>query len=118
EIDEWLSSFTAEHEDRSLMKALQAAGVPAGAVFDAGNVVNDPQLESVEFFVPLAHPEAGTHVWPRFAARLSLTPATMRRHAATMGEHNDYAALELAEIEPAHYTTLLETGVVRTTPPE
>jgi hypothetical protein len=42
----------------------------------------------------------------------------MRRHAATMGEHNDYAALELAEIEPAHYTTLLETGVVRTTPPE
>jgi len=118
EIDERLSSFTAEHEDRSLMKALQAAGVPAGAVFDAGNVVNDPQLESVEFFVPLAHPEAGTHVWPRFAARLSLTPATMRRHAATMGEHNDYAALELAEIEPAHYTTLLETGVVRTTPPE
>ena len=42
----------------------------------------------------------------------------MRRHAATMGEHNDYAALDLAEIETSHYVMLLEAGVIRATPPE
>jgi crotonobetainyl-CoA:carnitine CoA-transferase CaiB-like acyl-CoA transferase len=100
------------------MKDLQEAGVPAGAVLDAGEVVNDPQLASLGFFVSLTHAEAGTHVGPRFAARLSLTPATMRRPAATMGEHNDYAALDLAEISRSDYMTLVQAGVIRTTPPE
>tara|TARA_B100002049_G_scaffold36824_2_gene24217 strand:+ start:4458 stop:6737 length:2280 start_codon:yes stop_codon:yes gene_type:complete len=118
EIDVRLSSFTIDQEDRSLMNALQAAGVPAGAVFDAADVVNDPQLESLEFFVPLTHPEAGTHLWPRFAARLELTPATMRKAAATMGEHNEYAALQLAELDRSRYDALLIEGTVRTEPPE
>ena len=118
EIDVRLSSFTIDQEDRSLMNALQAAGVPAGAVFDAADVVNDPQLESLEFFVPLTHPEAGTHLWPRFAARLELTPATMRKAAATMGEHNEYAALQLAELDRSRDDALLIEGTVRTEPPE
>ena len=118
EIDERIASFTAECNDRELMEDLQGVGVPAGAVLDAGDVVNDPQLASVDFFVPLTHPEAGTHVWPRFAGRLSLTPATMRRPAATMGEHNDYAALHLAEISKSDYAALINDGVIRTTPPE
>ena len=100
------------------MKDLQKLGVPAGAVFDASDVVNDPQLASLSFFVPLAHPEAGTHVWPRFAARLSLTPATLRRPAATMGEHNDYVAFDLAQITQSEYMSLVEAEVIRTTPPE
>ena len=118
EIDQRLSSFTAKCDDRMLMKDLQEAGVPAGAVLDAADVVDDPQLASVGFFVPLTHAEAGTHVWPRFAARLSLTPPTMRRPAATMGEHNEYAALDLAEISQSEYMTLLNAGVMRTMPPE
>ena len=116
-IDTRLAAFTAQRNDFSLMMELQAAGVPAGAVFDAADVVNDPQLESTQFFVPLAHPEAGTHVWPRFAARLALTPATMRRPAATMGQHNDFAALQLAELDNDTYSALLNSGVIRTTPP-
>ena len=118
ELDARLSAFTATQEDRSLMMALQAAGVAAGAVFDAADVAHDPQLESLAFFVPLTHPEAGTHAWPRFAARLKLTPATMRRPAATMGEHNEYAALELAGVSPSHYDALLQQGIIRTEPPE
>ena len=42
----------------------------------------------------------------------------MRRPAATMGEHNDYAALDLAEISRSDYMTLVQAGVIRTTPPE
>ena len=118
ELDARLSAFTATQEDRSLMMALQAAGVAAGAVFDAADVAHDPQLESLAVFVPLTHPEAGTHAWPRFAARLKLTPATMRRPAATMGEHNEYAALELAGVSPSHYDALLQQGIIRTEPPE
>jgi benzylsuccinate CoA-transferase BbsF subunit len=117
ELDARLSSFTVDQEDRSLMVALQTAGVPAGAVFDAADVVNDPQLQSLAFFVPLSHPAAGTHVWPRFAARLELTPATMRQAAGMMGEHNEYAALELAELSRSHYEALLKQGIVRTEPP-
>ena len=118
DIDSRLSAFTIDYDDRSLMTELQEAGVPSGALFDAADVINDPQLNNIKFFVPLEHPEAGIHVWPRFAARLALTPATMRRPAATMGEHNEFAALQLAEMDSSTYSALLDSGVLRTMPPE
>ena len=42
----------------------------------------------------------------------------MRSPAATMGEHNEYAALELAGVSPSHYDALLQQGIIRTEPPE
>ena len=118
ELDLALSNFTVAQVDTNLMAQLQSVGVPCGAVLNAADVVHDPQLKAVEFFEPLAHDEAGTHVWPRFAARLSLTPATMRRSAPTMGEHNEYAALELAGLDEREYERLIDLGVLRITPPE
>ena len=41
----------------------------------------------------------------------------MRRAAGTMGQHNEYAALELAELSRSQYETLLKQGIVRTEPP-
>ncbi|MCP5026366.1 MAG: CoA transferase [Actinomycetia bacterium] len=117
EIDERLTEFTRNQIDVELMSLLQAAGVPAGAAHDAGEVMNDPQLAAIGFFAELEHADAGTHPWPRFPVRLSATPATMRSAAALMGEHNEYAACDLAGYTPEQYQTLLENGIVRTTPP-
>jgi len=117
ELDQRLSAFTADHDDQELMRRLQAAGVPAGAVLDASQVMADPQLDALGYFVQLDHPDAGTHPWPRFPARLSLTPATLRSPAALMGEHNHYAACTLAGYGPKRYQKLLDDGVLRVDPP-
>lgn len=117
EIDERIAAFTADADDLKLMGQLQDRGVAAGAVTDAADVMNDPQLRSLAFFVELAHSDAGTHAWPRFPARLSLTPATLSKPAATMGQHNEYAVLELAGYSQECYDALVEAGIVRTEPP-
>ncbi|MCP3855084.1 MAG: CoA transferase [Actinomycetia bacterium] len=117
EIDEQLAAFTGGEVDIELMARLQAAGVPAGAVHDAAEVVNDPQLAAIDFFAVLEHAEAGPHPWPRLPVRLSATPATMRHAAALMGENNEYAVCELAGYTAEQYRTLLDQGIVRTTPP-
>ncbi|MCP3988564.1 MAG: CoA transferase [Actinomycetia bacterium] len=116
ELDEWISALTAEADDIELMRQLQAVGVPAGACLGADEVMADPQLDAVEFFVELDHPDAGTHPWPRFPVRLSATPATMRLPAPTMGEHNHYVATELAGISSQRYQDLVEAGILRTDP--
>ena len=117
EIDGCLAAAVAGHDDIELMTRLQAAGVPAGAVLAAPDVHRDPQLEAIGYFVELDHPVAGTHPWPRFPGRLSLTPATMRSAAPLMGQHNEYAARDLAGFDEAHYRALVDGGVVRDGPP-
>lgn len=117
ELDTRLAELTGRCDDQQLMHELQAAGVPAGAVLGAPEIMADPQLRSIAFFAELDHPAAGAHEWPRFPVRLSLTPATMRRPAATMGEHNEYVLRTLAGLDAEEYEDLLDRGIVRTTPP-
>ncbi len=117
EIDRCLAAFTAQYDDVELMHRLQAAGVAAGAALAAPEIMSDPQLQHLDFFVDLDHPEAGTHPWPRFPARLSGTPATMRSPAALMGQHNEYAAKTLAGLSDDAYEELVAAGVLRTDPP-
>ena len=117
ELDRRIEARTVKRDDRELMAELQAAGVAAGALSTAADVMVEPALAAVGFFVELDHPDAGRHAWPRFPARLSSTPATMARRAPLMGEHNRYAARELAGYGEAKYQALLASGVLRIEPP-
>lgn len=117
ELDRAIGRATSRRNDHRLMHELQEAGVPAGAVLDAADVVHDPQLAAAGFFHDLAHPDAGTHRWPGFPGRLSRTPATMRRSAPLMGEHNEYATRTIAGYSDRQYQSLLNRGILRTEPP-
>ncbi len=117
ELDRRVEARTVEHDERALMADLQAAGVPAAAVSAAADVMAEPALAAVDFFVELDHPDAGRHPWPRFPARLSATPAAMGRRAPLMGEHNRYAACDLAGYGEAEYRALLAADVLRIEPP-
>ncbi|OGO40120.1 MAG: hypothetical protein A2147_08335 [Chloroflexi bacterium RBG_16_57_8] len=58
-------------------------------VSDIRDVVANPQLRSRDFWVRLPHPELDdTITYPGPFAKLSETPATLRRRAPLIGEHN------------------------------
>jgi len=117
ELDERIAAFTASADGAELARQLQDTGVPAGELLDAPQIMADPQLAAVDFFVELDHADAGAHLWPRFPGRLFGTPATLRRPAALMGEHNRYAVCDLAGRDEDAYEALVESGVVRIDPP-
>ncbi|WP_422678170.1 CoA transferase [Blastococcus brunescens] len=59
-LDELLAAATADRDAGELFTRLQEAGVPAGVVQDAADVVErDPHLQARGHWVRLEHPEMG-----------------------------------------------------------
>lgn len=88
ELDAVIGVWTATQDHIDLMRRLQEAGIAAVAAFDARELVENEQLAARGFWVPITHPDAGTFVFPGFPAHLSATPASYRRPAPGLGEHN------------------------------
>jgi crotonobetainyl-CoA:carnitine CoA-transferase CaiB-like acyl-CoA transferase len=88
EIDEIVAGCTRGRSDIDLMHQLQAAGVPAGAVLDAADLVDrDPQLAHRGHWVRLPHPEMGQTLYNSPPFRMSRSNATLRGPAPLIGEH-------------------------------
>ena len=85
-ITAWTRSRTAEEA----MAALQAAGIPAGAVQRADDLVErDPQLRHRGFFVDVPAEEGGCVRGDGYPALFSATPPTFRRAAPLLGADNE-----------------------------
>ncbi len=118
EIDGLVAAWAAPLDAAEASARLQAAGVAAAPVADAAEVLADPHLAARGFFVPVEHPEAGTHPWPRLPVVLSATPATVRRPAPLLGQHNHEVLTTLASLDEPTLARLEAEGAVAERPPE
>ena len=91
DLDQLIAQATTEWQNHTLMQALQEAGVPAGAVLDAQELLFDPHLLQRGFYDVVAHhPSTGMPALP-YAGRpwkFTATPAVPAKPAPIMGEHN------------------------------
>ncbi len=117
ELDAAIGGWTARHDHTALMQRLQQAGIAAVAVFDARELVENEQLAARGFWVPITHPDAGTFVFPGFPAHLSATPASYRRPAPGLGEHNVEVLGGLLGLGWSELRTLEAEGVIASEPP-
>ncbi len=84
EVARWTRGLPAE----AVMERCQAAGVAAGVVQDARELVEaDPQLRARGFYRPATHPVAGTFLHEGVVPRLAETPGAIRHAAPRLGEH-------------------------------
>lgn len=92
-LDEAVGKATTSWDKFDLMHALQAAGVPAGAVLDGKELLFNPHLRSRGFYEVVSHhPGTGMPSLP-YASRpwkMSESPAGIRHAAPLLGEHNRY----------------------------
>ena len=95
DLDAHIEVWTSQRTPREVMELLQAAGVSAGAVHDARDLVEDPQLRARGQYPVLDHPEAGPTVYDGPTFPLSKTPGSVRRPAPLLGQHTDYVLTEL-----------------------
>jgi benzylsuccinate CoA-transferase BbsF subunit len=116
-LDTALAGWTKGFEHRELMTQLQRAGVPAGAVLDAGEVLDDPHLLARQAFVTIDQPEIGPMVTPMTPIRLSASPVAVRRPAPKLGQHNAEVLATEAGLDPAAIAELEAMGVVADEPP-
>jgi benzylsuccinate CoA-transferase BbsF subunit len=89
-IDEWLTAETRLREPFDLMRQLQDAGVPAGVVQNAGDLIErDPQLAHRQHWQYLEHPEMGRSIYNNVPIKLSRTPGQLSRPAPMLGQHTE-----------------------------
>lgn len=98
-LREAVAAWTKGQDPHALMHALQAEGVPAGAVQNARNLVErDEQLAARGALVTVDHPEMGPVVYNSPPYKLSRTPPVIRS-APLIGQHNDEVFREWAGID-------------------
>jgi crotonobetainyl-CoA:carnitine CoA-transferase CaiB-like acyl-CoA transferase len=115
ELDELISQVTPGWDSLELMQALQGAGVPAGAVLDAKDLLFNPHLRARQFYELVSHhPSTGIPPLP-YASRpwkLSRTPAAPGKAAPIMGEHNQWALAELLGQSKDEIEALEAAGII------
>ena len=115
ELDRLLSGMTAAWDSHQLMAALQAEGVPAGAVLDSKDLLFNPHLMERRFYEVVSH-HPSTQMPPLpYAGRpwkLSETPQVAPRAAPLMGEHNDLVFRDLLGMSASEVQGLQANGVI------
>lgn len=105
-ISEWTVGFTAER----LMELMQNAGVLAGVVKSAEDIISDPELKHRNSFWKMEHKIIGplTHLGRPFT--LSKTPAQPSMPAPCLGEHTEYVCTRLLGMPDDEFVELVASG--------
>jgi benzylsuccinate CoA-transferase BbsF subunit len=112
EIEVAIAAWTSTRTPHEAMDALQAAGVPAGAVQTCEELFADPQLLHRDHWWHLEHAVIGRHAYDAPAWKLSRTPAQGRRAGPTLGQHTYEICRELLGLNDAAISALCTEGVL------
>lgn len=113
ELDSRIEEWTSTQSPENILKRLQQAGVPAGLVQTAGDLVHDPQLRSRGFFVPLGHPLLGETVTDAGAIKMDGPRGRNWQRAPLLGEHNRYVFMELLGLSEEEIKDYVQQGAIR-----
>jgi succinyl-CoA---D-citramalate CoA-transferase len=88
ELDGLIAGWTATLDADRLLAALEEAGVPAGRIYRAADMLADPHYQARQAIVRLADPELGEIAMQNVAPRLSATPGRVAWPGPALGRHN------------------------------
>ena len=114
ELDERVADWTASLSVMSVVEALQPA-VAAGPVHNQSALYDDPQISHLGYFEVLEHPVIGEVPYNGMQARLSATPAHLRKAAPCVGEDSYYVLSELLDLDADEIADLLAAEVIEIT---
>ena len=89
EVDEIIRPWMLRQDKRTAMEMLNGAGVPAGAVFDTGDLMNDPSFRATGMLTEIIHPTRGPVVLPGWPVKMSGSPTPPISCPPALGQHTD-----------------------------
>jgi len=112
ELDRLIEAWTINYSPEEVMALMQTAGVPAGVVETAEDLLdNDLQLRHRRSFWELDHPEIGKYRSIGASFVLSKSPYELRR-APLLGEHNEYVLKDICGMSDEEIAELVIEGVL------
>ena len=111
EVDEIIANWTRQHTKDEAMKRIGEAGVPAGAVFDTLELMNDASLSDRAILQTTQHPTTGEVKMPGWPVRFDGSPPKLKP-SPMLGEHIDEVFANWLGMSADAIAQLREEGVV------
>ncbi|MEV4415797.1 CoA transferase [Catellatospora sp. NPDC049609] len=112
ELDDLISEWTRTRPADKLLAELHEAGVPAGGVYTAKDMLADPHIAAREAIVRVPHPDFGELPMQNVAPRLSADPGAVRWAGPALGQHNDEIYGSLLGLSEDEQAELRAQGVI------
>ena len=112
EVDARLEEWTSTRCARDIEVALQAAGVPAGAVLNYRQLRRDPELNARGMFQEVMHPAFGLEVRSASLWERGNFPQPIDLPAPMFGQHNDEVLRGVLDMTPDTVAELRRDRVI------
>jgi formyl-CoA transferase len=111
EIDAAIEHWTLRRRVDEALEALGAARVPAGKVYTAKDICEDPHYRARDMILTQRTRDGHDLEVPGVVPKLSLTPGTLRSPAPHLGEDTDRVLAQIG-VTPAQIAELRRRGIV------
>ncbi|HEY2482337.1 MAG TPA: CoA transferase [Caulobacteraceae bacterium] len=113
ELDNLIAAWTGERTVAEVERVMIEAGVPAGKIYRAADMLADPHFQARESIVEVDHPKWGKLPMQNVFPRLSATPGRVRRTASqAVGQDNAEVYGERLGLSAADLADLQAKGVI------
>jgi formyl-CoA transferase len=89
EIDTAIEAWTSARGQDEVLAVLAAAGVPAGKIYSAADILADPQYRARDMLCEITTAGGATMKVPGIVPKLSATPGSIRSLAPKLGQDTD-----------------------------
>jgi formyl-CoA transferase len=110
-IDEILGAWTKTRTKHEAMEQVGGAGIPAGAVFDTMELMNEPTFEQRGIMQYMEHPSYKPYKMPAWPVRIDGKPPKVKA-SPILGQHTDEVLTKWLGLGEAEVRSLHDEGVV------
>jgi formyl-CoA transferase len=107
-VERWTLSLTT----RQVLDLMDEHGVPAGLIYRAPEMLEDPHFKARDAIVTVAHPDFGDLRMQNVAPKLSETPGSVRSPSPELGQHNEEVYLKMLGLAAQRYAELKSRKVI------
>lgn len=112
ELDALIGEWTRRHSREAVLQLMEQSGVPAGLIYRAPEMLEDPHFKAREAIITVPHPDFGELRMQNVAPRLSETPGRVRSPSPQLGEHNEEVYRGLLGMSAERYEALRARQVI------
>lgn len=111
-IDQMIAEVVEGKTRSEWIQVLSDAGIPSGPINTVPEALNSPQTAAREMVTEIEHPTVGTMRMLGLPIRLDGTPASIRRHPPSLGEHTSEILSEYLGMNESEIDRLSAQGIV------
>jgi formyl-CoA transferase len=112
QLDDLIGAWTKTKSRTELLDLMGESGVPAGLIYRAPEMLEDPHFKAREAIVSVPHPDFGELRMQNVAPKLSETPGSIRSPSPELGQHNDEVYRGLLGLSAEAYEALESSKVI------